>query len=73
MRPCCEEDVDIYDEEIRKSSKKKVGEAFQVLRNHFLFIDNTEEQLLLLNKLQKAVDQTFLACKQQSHISDHFS
>ena len=68
-----EENVDMCDGEISKPSEKEVGEAFQVLRNHFLYSDNTEEQLLSLNKLQRAVDQTFLANKQQTRITDYFS
>ena len=68
-----EEDVNMCDGEISKPSEKEVGEAFQVLRNHFLYSDNTEEQLLSLNKLQRAVDQTFLANKQQTRITDYFS
>ena len=67
------EDLDECDQEIPRPSKSEVMASLDVLKNHLLHANDGEQHLVLLNKLHRFIDQSFLSAKQQMHITDYFS
>ena len=63
----------ICDVEIIRPSKAEVKGSLEILRTHLLFVDGADQQLNNLHALENFIDQSYIACQRQSHITDYFT